>query len=459
MPNALANLMLVIWPVISVWLFVKLPPARALMACLIAGYLLLPPPPAGFDFPLLPPLSKETIPSIVALFACFILHRDKIEIMPTHPAAKVLALAFVLSPMGTVLTNPDPVFFGQFRLPGLVFREGIAQCINQALLLSPMILAQNFLRTDSDLRDLVFAMFIAGLFYSLPMLLEVRLSPQLNIWIYGYFQHSFEQMMRAGGFRPIVFLYHGLWAAFLALTAVLAGFTIARSDPGRRAFLWWALACYMFVVLILCKSVASLLYAIAFVPFIAFFSTRMQIRVAVVLAAIAMAYPTLKTLELLPEEQIVEMIAEYSGERAGSLNFRLQNENILIERAAERPIFGWGSWGRNQLYDEFTGERLTTTDGRWIITIGVYGWVGFLAEFGLLTLPIFLLWRRTRRTVEVIAPWLGGVALILGINTIDMMPNATLTPMTWLFAGALLGYAERVKLAMRPKPAPLQTVL
>ena len=43
----------------------------------------------------------------------------------------------------------------------------------------------------------------------------------------GYFQHSFEQMMRAGGFRPIVFLYHGLWVAFLTATAVLAAFTLA----------------------------------------------------------------------------------------------------------------------------------------------------------------------------------------------------------------------------------------
>jgi hypothetical protein len=132
---------------------------------------------------------------------------------------------------------------------------------------------------------------------------------------------------------------------------------------------------------------------------------------------------------------------------------------VLLDRAMERPLFGWGSWGRNQIFNS-AGEILTTTDGRWIITIGVYGWIGFLAEFGLLTLPIFLIWRRTTGVLKgAIPPFLGGVALILAVNVLDLLPNATITPMTWLFAGALLGYSEQVQLARRAKPAPMQTVL
>ena len=55
--------------------------------------------------------------------------------------------------------------------------------------------------------------------------------------------------------------------------------------------------------------------------------------------------------------------------------------------------------------------------------------------------------------------WLGGLALIHVINVIDLLPNATITPMTWLIAGALLGYGEEVQLARRPGPAPLRTIL
>jgi hypothetical protein len=132
---------------------------------------------------------------------------------------------------------------------------------------------------------------------------------------------------------------------------------------------------------------------------------------------------------------------------------------ITIDRAMERPIFGWGSWGRNQLYNS-AGEITTTTDGRWIITIGVYGWAGFIAEFGLLLLPIFLVWWRVSGQRTEVPPWIGGTVLILAINVIDMVPNATLTPMSWLFAGALLGYCEQVQGArIRAQLPPLRTVL
>ncbi len=459
MPNAIAQLMLVLWPVISVWLFVKLPIGRALIASLILGYLFLPPPPAGFDFPLLPPLTKETIPSLVAVFACLLLYRDQIQILPRNPLARVLLAVFVLSPIGTVLTNGDPIYVGDTFIPGLRLREGIAQGINQLLLISPMVLAQGVLRSNDDLRDVIWALFLAGLAYSLPMLVEIRLSPQLNIWIYGYFQHSFEQMIRFGGFRPIVFLYHGLWAAFLMMTAVLAALTIAKADVTRRAVLWWLLAGYLLVVLILCKSVASLLYGVAFAPVVILLSTRMQISIAMIFAVMVMVYPVLKTTNLVPEERLLAAAEEIDEERAGSLRFRLVNENILMAHANERPLFGWGSWGRNQLYDEVTGEITTTTDGRWIITIGVYGWLGFFAEFGLLTLPIFLLGWRTFGVIEKIPPWLGGAAIILAINLFDLLPNATLTPMTWLMVGALLGYSEQAQFKRRRKAAPLQTVL
>jgi len=41
-------------------------------------------------------------------------------------------------------------------------------------------------------------------------------------------------------------------------------------------------------------------------------------------------------------------------------------------------------------------------------------------------------------------PYLGALALMLAFNMIDLIPNATLTPLTWLLTGALLGYAEKL---------------
>ncbi len=458
MPNALATLALVSFPAVAVWLFWRLPPGRALLATLILGYLFLPPPPAGFDFPLMPPLTKQTIPNLSILVICLVKFRDELKLLPDNTLARVLVLTFIFSPFGTVLTNMDPVYFDNFALPPLRLREAFAQCINQFLLLSPFLLARQFLRTRDDLRDLIFAMLIAGLVYSLPMLLEVRLSPQLNIWIYGYFQHAFDQMIRDGGFRPIVFLYHGLWAAFLAMTALLAAVVIVRNSGTKAVVMWWGVAAYMAVVLILCKSLASLLYAAMFVPILIFLSVRTQLKVALVLSCLTLLYPAMKSFHLVPEERILSLASDVDAERASSLQFRFENENILIDRAMERPVFGWGTWGRNQIYNA-AGELTTTTDGRWIITIGVYGWVGFLAEFGLLILPMVLAWRALRQRNVPPTIWLSGVVIILAINMIDMIPNATLTPMTWLFAGSLLGYSERVRMEVSQNSASRRVVL
>jgi hypothetical protein len=37
------------------------------------------------------------------------------------------------------------------------------------------------------------------------------------------------------------------------------------------------------------------------------------------------------------------------------------------------------------------------------------------------------------------------LCLLLAINAVDLIPNATLTPLTWLIAGALTGYSERLR--------------
>ena len=457
MPNLFALLMLVLWPVIAVVLFRRLPVGRAIIASLLVAYLFLPPPPAGFDFPLLPPLTKETIPSLAMLLACLILYRDKITLLPETMVGRVLVVVFILSPMATVLTNTEPVFWGQMGLPALKLREGLSTMIQQGLLIAPFLMAHNFLRHPGDQRDILKALFIGGMVYSVLMLVEIRLSPQLNIWVYGFFQHNFDQMIRFGGFRPIVFLYHGLWVSFFAMTAVVAAVALARGSTTRIVVGFWVAAAYLLVVLILSKSLGAILYGAALVPLVAVVSSRMQLRVAALLAFVALAYPLMKGADLVPQQALLQQAERVDSDRANSLRFRFQQETILLERAQEKPLFGWGLWGRNHIWDGATQTILTVTDGRWIILIGVLGWVGFLAEFGLLAYPIYLMWRKAGQ--GQLSPWVGPMALILGVNMIDLIPNATLTPLTWLMAGAILGYAEafsRQTQTMTTSPAASQ---
>ena len=52
------------------------------------------------------------------------------------------------------------------------------------------------------------------------------------------------------------------------------------------------------------------------------------------------------------------------------------------------------------------------------------------------------------------SPWLGPLALILAFNLFDLLPNATITTLTFLIAGMMLGYTERqlpVDLSQKPR--------
>lgn len=460
MPNQLAFLMLILWPFVALVLFRRFSPAQALIWTLLAGYLLLPPPPAKFDFPLMPPLNKENIPSLAAFAIVATTLRGQFELLPRSWIVRGLLLVFILSPFATVATNTEPVFFGVAGLPGLRFVEAVALMVQQAILILPFLLGRAILAQPQDQRAILMALMVGGLVYSVPMLIEIRLSPQINTWVYGYFQHYFNQMVRFGGYRPIVFLYHGLWAAFFAMTAFIAALALYKGSHNRNASGYLIAAGYLGVLLFLCKSVGAALYGILLAPLVLLLGAKTQIRLAALLAVLAVAYPVLKQVDLVPINQMLDQAARFDTERAASLKFRFDNEDILFERAALKPVFGWGSWGRNHILDPATGLITTVTDGRWIITLGVFGWVGFLAEFGLLMSPLLALWSVVRRKGADVQILAGPLSLLLAINIVDLIPNATLTPLTWLIAGSLLGAAETARQGYRaPVQEKLRTVL
>jgi len=202
-----------------------------------------------------------------------------------------------------------------------------------------------------------------------------------------------------------------------------------------------------------------LIFAVLLVPAVLLLKTRWQLRIAAVMVVLAMCYPVMKGNYLVPERELIQFAYSINPERAGSLQFRLMNEAILLDRASMKPTFGWGSFGRSLIHGQ-DGRILTIPDGRWVITLGTFGWVGFLAEFGLLMLPILLLLLRTRgMNAAQVSPIFGGIALILGANMIDLLPNATLTSLTWLMTGAVMGYCQTLS-SVRAKRRPLlQTVM
>ena len=452
MGNPIAYTMLALWPAICLVLFRTQTPQRALIWSVLGGYLFLP-PLTEFNLPLVPAMDKVSIPNLSVLLIAVFLLPEKVRLWPQARLAQWLVAGFLLGAIPTVMTNGDPILFQVLRgaapivfvtdqLPGLSIRDTASVLIGQVLTIVPFLLARHFLATDDGLREILRAFMVGALIYSIPALIEIRLSPQMNVWVYGFFQHSFEQMIRAGGFRPIVFLPHALWLALFVCIGVLA--TAALIPHARAADRWKMIVAtlYLFGLLVLCKSLASLAYGLVLLPVILFLSWRWQVRIAVVFAIVAVSYPMLRNLHLIPLDAILVQADAISPDRAASLAYRFNNEEQLLARAAEKPAFGWGGWGRNLIRHEETGEILSIPDGRWIIVFGTFGWLGYLCEMGLLALPLVMMWLSLRKAGPL-SPFIAPLCLILGITMMDMLLNATLTPITWLTAGAILGHAER----------------
>lgn len=381
---------------------------------------------------------------------------------PTVPVRRplvgtLLLLLLVATPFLTAMRNAEPVVAGPRVIVGLQPYDAFSMVLGALVTVLPLLVARRYLATAAHHVVLLRILCIAGLIYSLPALFEVRMSPHLNVWFYGYFPGTFLQQVRDGGFRPMVFVGHGLRLALVFAIATLAAFALWRhrraTGGGGGALL---AGCWLLVVLVFCKSLGALATTLLLLPVVLLAPVRLQMVLAAAVGATVLLYPMLRGAGVIPVERIATLALSVSEQRAQSFQFRIDNEDILLDRANLKPLAGWGSWGRNRVYHPETGADISVTDGAWIIIIGVYGWLGYVAQFGLLTIPTLLLaWHRRRLDIPLAT---SGLCLVLAVNLLDLIPNSGLTMLTWLIAGAVLGYWERgggtAEPRARPEPQP-----
>jgi hypothetical protein len=222
----------------------------------------------------------------------------------------------------------------------------------------------------------------------------------------------------------------------MAIISATVLYREARRE-GRAAFGWLAAAVWMTFVLYLSKSLGAFVLAIVFSSCVLLFGRRVQVWLGVVVAVVVLLYPMLRGAGWIPVDTAYDLAMMVDEDRAASLKFRLDNEDALLEKANLKPVAGWGSWGRNALYDPVTGDMTSITDGIWLIYIGVYGWLGYIGRFGLLTVPILLFaLRRKSFGPSYITP---GLIMVLSALLVDLLPNAGLVNYVWLMAGAIAG--------------------
>jgi hypothetical protein len=347
------------------------------------------------------------------------------------------------------------VVMGNTMLPGVGLYDAISTVIGQSIGLVPLILGRRLIRSTEDLTEVFYALVVGALIYSVPMLVEIRMSPQISSWIYGFSAGGFVNEMRYGGFRPVVFMNNGLILSFFLMTAVVAAVTLWRTDIKIGRWSAGTAAAFLGVLLVLCKSAGALLNCIVLVPLVLFTRAKTQSRIAVALAILALAYPSLKANGLFPDRALIDIARAVDEERAQSLETRFDQEATLLEHSSERFLFGWGRFGRNRVYDSY-GKDVTITDGLWIITLSTFGLVGFLAEFGLLAIPVF---KAARALPMVTSPagraFLAALMLIVGASLIEQLPNASLSSWMWLLVGALDGRGEFLRLSVNRGSRPI----
>jgi hypothetical protein len=423
------------------------------MWTILGGYLLLP-YGAAIKFSGIPSFDKNSIPNLAALICCALAARSPPRSRSGLGLAELCVLAYLVGPFLTSEFNKDPIRVGDGVLPGLDNYEALSVVVSQFIFLIPFFLGRRFLRSSADNSEILRILVIAGLFYALLMLIEIRIGPQLNYRLYGY-TNSFITELRDGGYRAVLFMQNGLVTAFFLMTAAVAAAALWRTRTRIMPVASSAVLGYLMAVLLLTKSLGAFVYGAALVPLIRLTNPRLQLRIAAVLAAIALFYPLLRTADLVPTNFMVNVARSISSEdRADSLNYRFLQERQLLEHASERLLFGWGRFGRNLIYLEDTDLDISVTDGLWTITLGQFGLVGFLAQFGLLALTVFRAAAAFRFAESVNDKvYLAALALIVAIGMVDLLPNASLSPWTWLVAGALLGRAEALGTVTRSKTA------
>jgi hypothetical protein len=424
-------------------------PIEAAAIWSLLGALLLLPSDLQLDAPLLPPLDKMAIASIATLILCLM---KGTQVRPPRQSRLVylFAAAFVIAPIFTTFGNSYELLTAKESIPGFYPLDGIKIAGRNLVMLAPFYIGSRFLYTEEGRALLLRAIPTATLFYSLPMLWEVRMSPQLHSQIYGYFPNdAFSQQIRGTGFRPVVFFPHGLALALFTSLALLASIVLVRRKTRIFHLPAIAVSAYLAALLVFCRSLGPALYAVVLSPVIMFLRPRAWVKIGLAGILVVCAYPVLRNNGLAPVQLVYDVAHTISPDRSKSFETRVTNEDQLLAKANQKPMFGWGTWGRNRIYDPSTGKDISITDGGWIIEYGTWGWSGYLALFGLLAACALRALRSVGEDTTPASITVGGLALLLSIYVVDQVPNANPLSLTFLIAGSIAASAR----ARASKPA------
>lgn len=425
----------------------RIPIRKAIIFIFIAAWLFLP--VAAFAFSGIPDLTKSTVVSYSVILAVLIF--DTQRLLAFRPGWWDLpAVMLCVSALPTSIVNGLGVYDGLSITLANILTWGV-----------PYFTGRLYLGSLQGLRQLAIGIFLGGLAYVPLCLFEVRLSPQLHRIVYGYFPHSFAQTIRYSGWRPQVFMQHGLELGLWMFAATLIGLWLWRSGGPKelKGVPLALLVPILIVTFVLAKSTGAWgLCLLGLMVLVAGTILRSSLPVYLTIGAIAFHLIT-NTMGTPPHTTaVVEFLrtTPLPVDRIESLKFRFDNEALLTEHAKERWLLGWGGYDRNRVY--FDNGKPVVTDSLMIIYFGTRGIVGLFSFYVFLLLPVVgLVWRKCpgRTWARPDCAPAVAIAIVILMYAVDCLLNAMINPVYILATGSLAGYAFSKERAPRRRRLPV----
>jgi hypothetical protein len=426
---------LYLWPLAVLAMFALMPPRRAVIFAFLFAWLFLP--IAGIEIDRLPDYTKVSATSFGVIVGILIF--DWARLMAFRPSWLDVPMVGWLAVAGlSVLVNGDGAY------PAM--SEFVQQTIGWGI---PYFIGRLYLTDLEAVKDLALGIVIGGLLYAPLCLVEWRLSPQLHRWIYGYHQHAFDQAVRAGSYRPMVFMQHGLAVALWMWSATIVSLALWLSGGVKRVWLLPMGAVFgvlLVTSLLFLNSVGAMALGLLAIATYGVAMWRKSTWPVLVLTLLPLAYIGVRASGLYSGESAVALAASAFGEnRAQSLGMRLEMEGYMIQHAAAQPLLGWGGADDDARPRHPESGRKVVTDGMWAIVVAKHGFSGLAMWLTLLMAPTVVIcwkggqggWFRSK------TPWAAAVSLmlVLAIFTLDSLLNAMINPIWLLASGGLASVA------------------
>ena len=398
-----------------------------IMLTVILGWLFLP-PGQGINLPGLPMYTKEYAVSYALLLG--IILTDSTRVLRYRPSLlDIPILIWIGAPFFSSVTNGLGAYDGLSNVYGQIFIYGV-----------PYFVGRLYIRTPNDIREIAKWFIIAGLIATPFVLWESRMSPQLNADLYGYRVSGFQAAKRLGGYRPMLFMRHGLevglWMSTCAAVAIWALLTSPREIRIMKRPVTVPSAIVVLAT-ILCRSLGALVLLFG-TSAAGVFTRTTGLRISLIALVLTPSlYLSVRLSNIWSPSDLTAIVRSFDDQRADSLEARLGQEQIISEHALRRPLFGWGGFDRYRPLND-NGEA-EPVDGWTSITLGKNGLLGLISLQCFTTLPALLLLLRLRGkdlTDQIWAPAIG-VLLACSLFAYDILFNAFPTPLHFVGIGAL----------------------